>query len=169
MVCSRSVKYLGKDSSVKSLLFDKLYQITKDEKYAEDLYNQFNTDYFKREVFGDFTSINSETEDLFLNRVDENNEPLLIYNSDIDKYYYIDLYGQKVYEPQQQGLEMFFTKEDLDMLVNTMALKYFQTLNYDFENNNAVIKLNNISIQDIVEQFIDTKIKEFQQSGDFIK
>lgn len=165
MACSRKTKTNGN----KSLLFDTLFDIVKDEDYAHDLYAELGTKDFKN-IFGDYEANykvkSGNNYDFELGaRTDVNGEPKLIYNEDLGKHYFLDKENEKVYFPYSDvGLNQFFEINDIKTFAKTIALSFYKE-NVNFNYDNLTFKIKS-SLKQFVKDFIDTKTSELMNSSD---
>lgn len=169
MSCTRQTKTNGN----RSLLFDKLYEIVQDESTANELYSYLDIHNPSNIVFKDIfleKENNNYIEENYTNeesRVDENNEVKLFFNSKQNKYYYKDKYGEPVFYPSKQGLDKFFSNNEIKTFAKTLAFKYFQS-NFQFNNNSFELERTEYTkLKDFISNFIEFKIAELENSSDF--
>jgi len=157
----------------RSLLFDKLYEIVQDESTANELYSYLDIHNSSNTVFKDIflnKEGNNYIDEVYTNeesRVDENNEVKLFFNSKLNKYYYKDKYGEPVFYPSKQGLDKFFTNNEIKTFAKTLAFKYFQA-NFQFNNDSFELERTEYTkLKDFISDFIEFKISELEKSNDF--
>jgi hypothetical protein len=167
MSCTR---YTPQDNTVESKLFDQLFEITKDENAAEELYGYFREGVFKdmfeyKDQKGEYTLYSGRESDSVLDRTDENNEPKLELDEVLNKTYFLDKDFERVYYPYNQGLSTIFEVDDIRMLTQTMALKFYEQLTFDFDKK-TFLNLEGARIRTIVEDFLSTKTDELMADLD---
>lgn len=147
-------------NGVESNFYNKLLEIFDgDESRATESYSFIRTPEFL-DMFGNYSDA---IQDQFIpesmsDRLDEETfEPLLTYDKNLNKYYFIDNTNDRVYYPYgAQGLEGFFTVNEVKEFAKSLAFSYYDThlkLNVDtmeFEN------LTGVTLRDFVEEFIET-------------
>ena len=170
MSCKR---YTPQNDTVESLLFDQLFDIVKDEDSADALYGFFKTDEFL-EIFDDAnpalgqlpTLYSKDPSDSIMDRTDVNEEPMLYFDKVLNKYYFLDKFEERVYYPHNQGLINLFSVEDIMTLREVMALKYYDTLAFDFDNK-EFLNLDDSRVKTIIEDFLEYKADELLNDPDF--
>lgn len=163
MACKR----LTNTNDAESILFNDLYNITKDESAADELYSYFSSDEFI-DIFGNYQDVNQNNIQDFHSRIDDNNEPLLYFNDSLKKYYFLDKDNEKVFYPYtRQGLEQFFTANDIKLFAKTLALKFYQN-NFKFDIETFQFdRQDTIKLRDFIKDYIDSKSDYLNNSDDF--
>jgi hypothetical protein len=158
MKCSR----INNTNGEPSILFDTLYNITKDEVIADELYAYFRTSEFYN-LFGDYREAYSSDSTEMLDRLDDNYEPLLIERK--GKYYFKDKNGEKVYYPYgKTGLHQYFNTNDLKIFTKSLALNFYKdNIKFEFDSL-EFINTTNVSLEQYAKEYIDKKAKELQGS-----
>ena len=159
----RCKRYTPQNEEVESLLFDQLFDIVKNEETADQLFGFFRTSEFI-DMFGDY--INGGENESIKERTDENGSPKLIFDNVLNKYYFIDKLNERVYYPHNQGLISILNIEDIMKLREIMALKYYETLEFDF-NNKEFLNIEDSNITTIITDFLDYKTDELKNDPDF--
>lgn len=162
-----SCKRLTNTNGAESILFNDLYNITKDESAADELYSYFGSDEFV-DIFGNYQDVNQDNIQDFQNRIDDNNEPLLYFNEPLKKYYFLDKENEKVFYPYtKQGLEQFFTANDIKLFAKTLGLKFYEN-NFKFDIETFEFdRQDTIKLKDFISSYIDSKIDSLNSSDDF--
>tara|TARA_R110000822_G_scaffold152112_5_gene291319 strand:- start:11646 stop:19385 length:7740 start_codon:yes stop_codon:yes gene_type:complete len=160
MSCSR---FTPQNEEVESLLFDQIFDIVKNEEKADELYGYFRTDE-ALDVFGDY--INNPDQDSIKDRTDENGEPRLEFDKVLNKYYFLDRFDERIYYPHNQGLINLFAISDIMTLREIMALKYYDTLEFDF-NKRQFLNITDSHVKTIVTDFLDYKTDALKRDSDF--
>jgi hypothetical protein len=163
MSCTR----ISLTGGAESLLYKDLYEkiADKNETKADEMFTYFKSEAFI-EDFGDY--ILDYKNNVVSDRINENGEPLLIYDEISKKHYYLNKNNEKVYYPLiNRGLVALFSNQQIDKIASRLALNYFKGSNLDFNNidfSNSE-KLPNLS-NFIQKQIID-KIQELNEKGGF--
>lgn len=148
---------VSKTNGNQSILFDKLYEIYKSEELADKAYAYFDEPLFI-EAFGDYKNI-----ELDVSRIDENGEPALFYDNRLNKYFYLDKFNQKVYYPENIGLNQYLTNNDIKLFAKTIALKFYENhVNFDYDSLSFKVDK---SIKKFTEDFLQNKIDELTFSS----
>ena len=149
------------------ILKSQLQTITKDEDVANELYSYFETNEFKEIFFGNFNVVNNP--EIFEGRINEENEPILHLNKTLNKYYFLDVDNEPVFYPYtRQGLQQFFSNNNIKIFSKTLALNFFNR-NFKFnEESFDFDRKNTIKLENFIKEFIDSKISELSQSKSFV-
>ena len=167
MSCSRQAHT---NQEVDSILFDQLFKISKDEQLAD---NQFN--YFKHvnflNIFGDYISNHENIAENkeFRDRVDENGEPKLFLNKNLNKYYFLDFENEPIEYPYNQGLRQFLSTNDVKSVAKIIALKFYED-NLDFDYNTlAFSNKAEVGLREYIKNFLVNKGSQLSKDVDFLK
>jgi ribA/ribD-fused uncharacterized protein len=169
MSCIRLTKTNGENS----LLFDKLYEITKDENEANELYSYFMSPEFIL-IFGNYESHyktdmpNLSNEDKAFNaRLDINGEPALFFDEVLNKYYFRDRYDEPVFYPYgKTGLSKNMLINNIKAFSRSMALTYYKNnFKFDFDNLDFN-KTTTILLKDFVTTHLNEKASSLSNSND---
>tara|TARA_R110000822_G_scaffold302649_2_gene426998 strand:- start:46677 stop:53717 length:7041 start_codon:yes stop_codon:yes gene_type:complete len=161
------IRFTPQNETLESLLFNKLYEIVnQDEETAHELYSYFRSEE-GLEAFGNYIQpLDVTMNDNTMNyRTDENGEPLLIHDDVLNKYYFLDVNDERVYYPYNQGLVQHFDVADIMELRETMALKYYEKLDFNFDKR-TFLNVEEHKVKAIIEEFIDYKVDELRRDPD---
>jgi len=154
-----------------SLLFAKLNMIVKDEDIADSLYSYFdisqeNSEF--KEIFGDYVTEykSGDTSD----RVDINGEPLLFFNSVLNKHFFLDKDNEPVFYPYtRQGLGKVMSVADIKKFAKVMALKFFDNnLEFNFSDLEFTQK-ETTNLTKFVESVLKSKASQLLSSKDMMQ
>lgn len=177
----------AKTNNAESILYKKLEEIVRvtgmsDKQVQKEALNHWN--YITDEVstfngiFGNYEEAykinanpeNDNTEYLeFINRTDDNGEPALFFNKELNRYYFKDKYGERVLYPYgKSGLNKLFKINDVREFVKGAALEYFNTQTsfnldtFNFENTSVPTGLS-----DFIKEYISRVSKKLSKSDNF--
>lgn len=158
-----------------SILYDKLYMITEDHSSAEDLYKYFYTKEFEG-IFGNFQELHDDPDseitdiqaELFKGRIDENREPALYFDDYFNFYYFLDIYGNRVYYPLQVNKITAFTTEEIKDIVEGIGFDFIKSFEFD-EDLVEFINKDNLTLKQFVSDQLDNASIKLQKSDDINK
>ena len=119
----------------KSLLGEKLYQISNKDQFKSDIfYKFFTSDQFVKD-FGDWQADykikNIDDRKIDQQNVDVNGEPILFLDKDSNRHFYINKYNERRYYPLQlpnRELNGLYTNEEISSVARTLGLKFIEPL-----------------------------------------
>jgi len=174
MACTRQTK-INKQPSI---LFDTLFSISNDESLAEEQLAHFESDAFKEDFAKDTSTgkVIDWVEDsrkpihrreINQNRVDENGEPLLIFDNKYGKYYYLNKDNSKIYYPKAVSeLNSSYTNQAIRDITKKLALNFVKDRlsdnfnEFDFSKKEGTIRKS-------INGKIRERSTELVNSGDF--
>lgn len=155
---------------VESQLYNKLFEIIGEEQETKSAYAYFKEPGFI-EIFGEYQiGENAQLNDKSISdRTDLNGEPKLLYNKNLNKYYFLDSDFEPIFYPYNQGLSQYLTTNDIKSFSKILALKFYDSnIDFNFEtldfSNENVIKL-----EEFIKTFTNQKASELSNDEDFLK
>lgn len=105
-----------------------------------------------------------------LERVDDNGEPILTYDEELEKHYFVNKENQKVYFPiESNKLRNILKYEDIEHVTSGLANSYFNLSgnsfnNIDFESGEKLPDLNSF-----IKKELESKAKIAEKEEDYVK
>lgn len=162
---------ISKTNKGESKLFNTLYnQVANgNEQLATIHYNYFSSKAFDK-IFG-FNYVDAFKKGIHNERLDENGEPLLLFDKEREKYYFLNKDNQKSYFPaSSKGLTKMWTNEQIKDVVSRFVGNYIKNHlnmnfnNIDFSESNPLPKLDQFITLEIDEKI--ASLMTIIESGD---
>jgi len=156
-------KVLNRTNGEESNLYDQLLSVTGDESVAKDAHAYIHTDEFI-DIFGDFIRNPESMRD----RIDDNGEPKLFYNSKVNKYFIIDKENEPVFFPYDQlGLKQFFSSNEISDFAKSLAFSYYDSELSFSKESGEILNISDFTLLEHVKEFIHIKKHQLNRNDDF--
>jgi hypothetical protein len=155
---------ISKTNKGESILFKTIYNgvANGNEQLATFYYNWFEDKTFDK-LFG-FNYVDAYKKGIQNERLDENGEPLLIFDKDENKYYFLDKNNNRSYFPSSaKGISKIWTGEQIKNVTSRLVASYIKRHlnvnfnNIDFSTTNSLPKIDKFIVFEI-----NKKIKQLE-------
>jgi hypothetical protein len=156
---------ISKTNKGESILFNTIYNgvANGNEQLATFYYNWFEDKTFDK-LFG-FNYVDAYKKGIQSERLDENGEPLLIFDKDENKYYFLDKNNNKSYFPSSaKGISKIWTGEQIKNVTSRLVASYIKRhLNVNFNNIDFSTTNSLPKIDKFIAFEINKKIKQLEE------
>lgn len=105
--------------------------------------------------------------DEMLNRLNDTMEPLLQYDEESQKYYYLDKNNERVLFPlDKAGLRSVLTYDDINKVTSRLARNYFKSSNIDFNDLDFESGDKLPDLKTFITKDINSKVESLNQSDE---